>query len=156
MGVIACTHGGHCFNTVYVCTNVVQWHGVVWFGVVYIIHSTVVWDMHAYIGVGGCMYSKWCMYSAGERYKRFISKSDLRMYVHTYVRTYIRLNSSELVCGLFTFLQLDMATLLAHIHQETHLNSGTTAYSLINLTIADSLVFCRLWRQRSVLRLRIG
>ena len=66
MGVVAYTHGGHHFKNS-ICTNVVQWHGVVWFDVVCIIHSTVVWDMHAYIGVGVCMYSKWCMYSAGER-----------------------------------------------------------------------------------------
>ena len=141
----------------YICCAV-AWSGMVRCG----LHCTQCSGMgHACIHWGGCMYSKWCMQGKGKRFK---SKSDVHMYVrtyihmyiHTYVRTYIRLNSSELVCGLFTCLQLDMATLLAHIHQETHLNSGTTAYSLINLTIADSLVFCRLWRQRSVLRLRIG
>lgn len=97
MGVIAYTHGGHCFNTIYVhmlCSGMVCgvcMRGVVWFDVVYIIHSTVVWDMHAYIGVGVCTVN--CAYILQGKGKRFKSKSDLRMYVRTYIRTYV--HSSE-------------------------------------------------------------
>ena len=71
-----------------ICTNVVQWHGVVWLDVVCIIHSTVVWDMHAYIRLGICTVNGACILQG--KGKRFKSKSDLRMYVRMYIHTYIR------------------------------------------------------------------